>query len=251
MTRIAPVLALALAAACAPRTAEQAPSPGAASPNDAVARDVRPSVPMPRGTAPDSGVLAIQQTGRDVFTERYTRTPERVESVLTAPGLHAMVSLQLGPNATVRRLEVRQFSASNAPQGTVTAEFRGDSVFGEATSPNSAPQTIRQAIPAGSIPFVNPSPVLMEQIVRRARAIGGSPVQVPIWLVAGGGQSAMSTVTFVEGGATFTLGPVEVSVTLDEQGRIDGGNIPQQGLTLARREATAVPADSAHAHQHR
>jgi hypothetical protein len=249
MTRIAPVLALALAAACAPQTAQQAASP-AASPNDAVARDVRPSVPMPRGMAPDSGVRAILQTGRDVFTERYTRTSERVESVLTAPGLHAMVNLQLGPNATVRRLEVRQFSASNAPQGTVTAEFRGDSVFGEATSPNSAPQVIRQAVPAGSIPFVNPSPVLMEQIVRRARAIGGSPVQVPIWLVAGGGQSAMSTVTFVEGGATFTLGPVEVSVTLDEQGRINGGNIPQQGLTLARREATAVPVDSAAAHHH-
>ncbi len=250
MTRIAPILALALAAACAPAP-EPAASPNAASPGAVGPRDTRPSNPLPRSMAADSGVLAIQQTGRDVFTERYTRTSDHVRSVLTAPGLNVNVELHLGPGATVRRMDVRQFSqVNNAPQGTVTVEFRGDSVIGEATSPNAAPQVIRQAIPAGSIPFVNPSPVLMEQIIRRARAIGGSPVQVPIWLVAGGGQSAMSTVTFVEDGATFTLGPVEVSVTLDEQGRVTGGNIPQQGLTLARREATAEPADSAAAHQH-
>jgi hypothetical protein len=239
MTRIAPVLALTLAAtACAAQTSPPA------RPNDA-----RPSVPMPRAMAADSGVLAIQQTERDVFTERYTRTADHVKSTMTAPGVRAMIDLQLGPAATVRRLEVRQFSASNAPQGTVTAEFRGDSVFGEATGPTGPAQVIRQAVPAGSIPFVNPSPVLMEQIVRRARAIGGSSVQVPVWLVAGGGQSAMSTVTFEEGGARFTLGPVEVHVTLDDQGRVTGGRIPQQNLTLARREAGApMAADSAHQH---
>ena len=245
MTRIAPVFVFAFVAV----TACAAQVPPAGQP-----RDTSPSVPMPRAgsramMAADSGVLSLQQTGRDVFTERYVRTADRVTTTLTAPGLHAMLDLRMGPGATVRRLEVRQFSASNAPQGSVTAEFRGDSVIGEATSPNAPPQAIRQAVPAGSIPFVNPSPVLMEQIVLRARAIGGNPVQVPIWLVVGGGQSVTSTVTFEEGRARFNLGPVEVHVTLDEQGRITGGTIPQQGLTLARSAATAP--DSAHAHQHR
>ena len=75
----------------------------------------------------------------------------------------------------------------------------------------------------------------MEQIVRRARVIGGSPVQVPVWAASGGGQPTTATVTLEGNQARILVNNVEVQLTLDESGRITGGSVPQQGLTLERR----------------
>lgn len=195
-----------------------------------------PPAPRAAAAAPERGVFALIQSGTDIFTESFTRTPERLETVLTGPsGGRAAITADLATDATVTRIQVEEFRrADTVAARTSAAVFMGDSVFLE-QSGQGPPLAARRQIPAGSIPFVNPSPSLMEQIVRRARVIGGSPVQVPVWAASGGGQPTTATVTLEGNQARILVNNVEVQLTLDESGRITGGSVPQQGLTLERR----------------
>ncbi|HEX8694169.1 MAG TPA: hypothetical protein VF746_17235 [Longimicrobium sp.] len=219
--------ALLLLAACTPPATETTTAPAPA--------------PRAAAAAPDRGVFALVQGGTDVFTESFTRTPERLETVLTGPaGNRAAITADLATDATVTRIRVEEFRrADTVAARTSEAVFMGDSVFLEQAG-QGPPLSARRQIPAGSIPFVNPSPSLLEQIVRRARAIGGSPVQVPIWAASGGGQPATATVILEGNQARIQISNVEVQLTLDESGRVFGGGVPVQGLTLERRPPGAT-----------
>lgn len=221
------LVALLLLAACSPPATETTtPAPG----------------PRPAAPAPDQGVFALIHSGSDIFTESFTRTPERLETVLTNPGGgRAAITADLADNATVTRLDVREFRRGDTVAARHSAAvFVGDSVFLE-QSGQGPPLAARRQIPAGSIPFVNPSPSLMDQIVRRARAIGGSSVQVPVWAASGGGQPTTATVTLEGNRARIHVNNVDVLLDYDGSGRLTGGSVPQQGLTIERRPAGAPP----------
>jgi hypothetical protein len=85
------------------------------------------------------------------------------------------------------------------------------------------------------VPFVNPSPSLMEQIVRRGRAIGGGTAEVPIFVGGGGPANVTAIVTFsAPDSARLDLGGVEVLLRVDAAGAILGGSVPTQRLTIER-----------------
>ena len=76
----------------------------------------------------------------------------------------------------------------------------------------------------------------MEQIVRRARVMGGEQVQVPVFVAGTGGQTEPTTVTFMPpDSATVMLGNTEVRLRVDEQGRLLGGRVPAQNLLIERQ----------------
>jgi hypothetical protein len=228
MRRTAAFCALLLLPACAPAARQRPTAPPAG----------------PAAAEPERYTLVIGQgPGSDVFTERVTRTPTRVESdleVLSGPMVRIVADLT--PQAAVSRLLVQQRNRGDtAVAATVTADFQGDSVFAQATGATSA-QAARQAVPAGTVAFVNPSSALMEQIAMRARAMGGDSVQVPVWVAAGGGQLITVPVTFAGEQATLRMNNVEVRLTVDAAGRVSGGSIPQQGLIITRRPFDAPAA---------
>ena len=185
----------------------------------------------------------VRQGETVVFTERFTRTPTRLETEITAVnGNRAAVVAELAPDASVRRLEVRQPGAGGALATVATAEFAADSVTIRLTQGDSV-RTVRQAAARGAVTYVNPSMALLEQAVRRARAIGGSPVQVPLWIPGGGGgQERSATVTFEGQRARVSLGPVELILDLDADNNVQGATVPSQGLTVTRVAGTAAPA---------
>jgi hypothetical protein len=78
----------------------------------------------------------------------------------------------------------------------------------------------------------------MEQIVRRARAMGGESVQVPVFVASSGGVTRSASVRFAGDSATLSLATTEVRVRVDPGGAILGGSVPAQGLTIQRREGT-------------
>jgi hypothetical protein len=76
----------------------------------------------------------------------------------------------------------------------------------------------------------------MEQIVRRARALGGDSVQVPI-LGADNGRTSTVTVRFMGAdSATVSLGPVVLRLRVDRAGSLLGGAVPSQNLTISRTQ---------------
>jgi hypothetical protein len=87
----------------------------------------------------------------------------------------------------------------------------------------------------GAIPYIKPSTALMEQIVRRARALGGAEVRIPVFVVSGAGATVFARAEFTSPHAAWlTLGGTEVLLRLDEAGRITAGSIPAQNLTIER-----------------
>lgn len=199
-------------------------------------------------------VLALQQgtfvlltaTGDTLSIERFSRSPERLESelLIKAAGARFTMGLTLGAGATVTRFEneYRQASADPAspPLQSAVITFSGDSAFAEI---GSGDRKVVQRIGSrgNSIPFVNPSFALTEQMLRRARVLGGSPVTVPVFVVQGGTTVDFRVTWLGADSAVIEMGGVPARVAVDADGSILGGVIPAQGLRLVRGAHTTAP----------
>ena len=192
----------------------------------------------------EQGTFVLRQGADTVATERFTRTGDRLQAELIAPNQARLTYAAIvGQDATVSQMQLQQYPA-NAPAGAApaqrgTATFQGDSVFAESTQGDST-QTVQRATTRGAVPYLNPSPSLMEQIIRRARAIGGDRVEVPVFVLGSGGQTIPATVTFSgTDTAQLSLAGTDVAVTTDATGRLLRASIPAQNLTIERTSGAA------------
>ena len=189
-------------------------------------------------TAQESGTFVLTQNGNEVATEEFTRTDDTLETAMAVPG-RALIETDatLAGDGIVERLEIRVLppgSPEAEPLQTTAAEFRSDSVFVEQPIGTSA---AAQPAVLGTVPFMNPSPSHIEQMLRRARALGGSNVTVQIWIpTEGAGQVAPAQIAFNDdGSATLSLGSVIFELQTDEEGRVLSGEVPSQGLVIERQ----------------
>lgn len=187
--------------------------------------------------AQDTGSFVLTQAGNQIATESFTRTDGRLETRMDVTGQGIMESVStLNPDATVSRIELRVLPADSPdaePLQTVAADFGADSVRYEQPIGTEQGAT---AASEGTLPYLNPSPAYMEQILRRARAIGGAEVTVQVWIPGpGGGQVTPAEVTFADEGSTLVLGPATVEVETDEAGRLLGAEVPAQSLVIERQ----------------
>jgi hypothetical protein len=230
MRRLVPT-ALLLGAACVQRAP---PAPPATN---------LPAPPPAQHPAPIEGperVGYVVRRGADtVVVERTSRSRDLLSGDLAVRG-QANVEYQvtLDPTATVSRLVIGIVPPAAGPTAAVgqrsTAEFRGDTVVIETVRGDSA-RSIRLATREGAIPYINPSMALAEQILRRARVIGGTQVELPVFLTTGSIQTVTAAVTFVgNDSARVAFGGTELRLATDEAGRVLGGTVPAQGLTIER-----------------
>lgn len=184
---------------------------------------------------PDSGTFTLIQGDAVIATERFERTDDRLETSLELTNQATMVTRStLHADATVSRIEVEVYGPGGVDGNLIqssAATFENETVvleqpIGEAVGDEAQPAD------AGALPYVNPSPSYMEQIVRRARVTGGQEVRVPLWIP--GQPQASATVTFGDGAATISLGGVVIEAETDDRGRLLGATIPSQGITIDR-----------------
>ncbi len=187
----------------------------------------------------------VLQLGSDTFAvENVTRGARRLESELTGRAFGRLIlQADEGPGATIATLALRAWrpgaSPDSAPGQAARIAMQGDTAVVTFSVPADAP-TQRLGTRPGAIPFLNPSFALMEQAVRRARALGGDTVQVPLFMVQGG-QTAPATVAWRGAdSATLTLGTTAIRVAVSPEGRILGGRVPSQNLTITRVEGSHV-----------
>lgn len=192
---------------------------------------------------PEQAAFVILRGADTIGTERFTRTPDRLEAAFVTPSQGRFsFSASVAPDATVPRIDVQVYRAGSpadaAPSQRASAVFQGDSVVIEDAREGTTAHTARLATTRSAIPFINPSMSLVEQILRRARAVGGTTVDVPVFIAAAGGQTSPARVTFVgTDSATVLLGPAEFRVRVDGDGRLLGGGVPSQGLVIERLPA--------------
>lgn len=193
------------------------------------------------------GASALIRGADTLGTEVSTRTGERLDATFRtrARGEFAYHAA-LRPDASVERITVTVRGPAGAVR-TGAATFAGDSVTvawqparqdaSTAAPADARADTLRRAVPRGAVPYLNPSPSLMEQVVRRARTLGGTPGGAPVLLpvvVLDGGAVRTATVTFVADSVQLGLAGVTVWLRTDPSGAILGGSVPGQGITLAR-----------------
>ena len=199
------------------------------------------AVPAPSlAQGPVRTTFVVTQRGDTLAVERVTRTASRLESelVVRAQGLRWEFALALTSDALVSTMQntVHLTSASPGapPAQAGTMEFRGDSVIAETTVPSQVTQ--RFATTAGALPFVNLSAAIAEQIVRRARVIGGTRAVVPMFVV-GGAQTVSAEVTWpASDTAVIILGGVELRAAVAADGSLRSAIVPAQQVRFTRVE---------------
>lgn len=202
-----------------------------------------PAQPLP--PSPVRSAFVITAGADTIASEQYTRDAARVASTLQLlqQGLRFDFVMTLAPNGTVPRLEttVRRLGApaDGPPLQHAVIAFTDDSVLvsmGDAAAPSQ-----RFAAPPGTLPYVNLSAAVLEQILRRARQLGGSTVSVPLFAVSGGAL-LHATVHWVRpDSATVTFPNVELDALLRPEGALASASVPAQHVAFTRAE-DAAPA---------
>ena len=181
----------------------------------------------------------VVTAGNDtIATESISRDGTQVRSdLLVKPqGARITFTMSLAPDATVSKLttEARRADAppSSAPLQRATITFTRDSAL--VTMGDAAEQGQRYAAPAGTLPFINLSSAIVEQIFRRAKVLGGSPVEVPVFAVAGGQLLRAKVEWSGADSATLELGGATIHARVSPDGEFMGGVVPTQGVRFTR-----------------
>ena len=206
---------------------------------------------MSAAAAVSLGAQAVERAvflvrlGRDtVAGENASYSGGRAESALRLrnPLVRIQRVLTLSPGAETRTMEttIGAGASGDSARTHSVLTISGDSgtVATDATAAGAPPQTHRIVGPRGAVPFVNLSGQTLELVLRRARAMGGDRVFVPLLL--GGGQSLPVRVTWVGADSVvLTVGGADIRARTDRDGRFLGATIPSQGALFDR-----LPADS-------
>jgi hypothetical protein len=106
-----------------------------------------------------------------------------------------------------------------------------------ATSRGERPVTRRIGMPNGTMPVMGTSVAFLEQVLRRARVVGGDSVSVPVMMV--GSQASLTVFTVIRNGSDSVVlvtpdGNVTAALHLavDSVGHIVGGVIPLSGTRI-------------------
>jgi pimeloyl-ACP methyl ester carboxylesterase len=181
--------------------------------------------------------FVVTQGADTLATERIARTSNHAEVDFAIKGLgqlHVM-SMTLTPDALVTSIEIVTWAAGATKEGAplqyLRARFAGDSVLIATTRASSAERHV--ASQRGAVPFLNLSAVTMEQILLRARALGGDSARVPVFVMAGG-TTAMATVRWIGAdSAVVSLTGVELRAHVSKSGWLLGATVPLQHVNFA------------------
>jgi dipeptidyl aminopeptidase/acylaminoacyl peptidase len=199
--------------------------------------------PTLHGQAAERAVFVVRQRQDTIAVETISRSGRQLEGrlVVRSPGMRLGQQVTLTESSTVERIatSVRLEASGDSMRAELT--FIGDSAVGHAEDFRSHEHDTnrRVAVARGSIPYVNLSGLSLELLLRRARALGGDTVRIPVLLLQG--ESAQATVTRVGSDSLIiVLGGVTLRMRSDAEGRLLGAAVPAQNVTFER-----LPGDAA------
>lgn len=198
---------------------------------------------------PTRSTFFVIQRSDTIAFEYVTRAPLRVEGELSVKGANTRWRYSLDTDAQAKSQHVEnaffRSLTDTAPIQRVAFTFQGDSVIAVMSGSSSGTQRIPTK--SGAVPWVNPSPGMVEQLLVRAKAMGGAIDTVPLLQVAGG-QTTPVVVSFIgTDSATIDLGGVMFRAAVGPSATLLGAVIPQQGVRITRVEGTqkvsVIPPD--------
>lgn len=183
--------------------------------------------------APAARSFVVTRDADTLAAERISRATDRVDSDFLdkTHGLRIAMVLILAPNALVTRAEITVRMATSAPDAQslqhVTIVFGADTAHLRMSADEAAPVQ-RIPIPHGALPFLNLSVATAEQILMRARVLGGAMAQVPIFSIVGG-KTASATVRWTGvDSAVLSLEGADLHAHVTTSGEIIDAAVPEQ-----------------------
>ncbi|MBA3645379.1 MAG: hypothetical protein H0W63_04315 [Gemmatimonadaceae bacterium] len=162
----------------------------------------------------------------DTVLQNVLRTPGGFASDVLLPKLDVALQFtgQLGPQGVIQRLETDVWRANvHAQHGTYV--LKGDSVFGRVSGSGRSQD---QNFPAAGTPVIMQFNFVafLEQLLQRARALGGDSVGFPVYLYGTAGVIDTARVRFTRSAdsAFLRLGRTRYDFALDSWGRISSGS---------------------------
>lgn len=184
----------------------------------------------------------VRQGADTVAIETVRRTPGALEATLLDryQRVRWRFAAAIAQDETVIRFENAYFQAADTaaaePRQRAAFNFEGDSVI--ATIEQGGQSRVQRiGSRAGALPFINPSFVLIEQAVRRARALGRDSVTVPLFAVSGGQTFDATVLLRGRDSAEVRIGAAVARFQLDRAGMLVAGSVPAQRLVLERTAA--------------
>ena len=182
--------------------------------------------------------------GADTFAvEHVTRSATGFEGelYLVAQQQRVAYAVSAGDDARVHRISVYQWAPradeSARPIGTVQYRFAGDTLVVSAAGAAAGAER-RLPLVAGTLPWVNPSFGFVEQLARRARRMGatidGLAREIPIVNLGSGARAAIVATAVGRDSMRLDFGGLEMRVAVDSVGRLLGGRLAAQNLTIVR-----------------
>ncbi len=201
------------------------------------------ALPAGAQTVADSGTFVVRHSGDTVATETFSRQETTIHGTLSLNNsnhtFHRYTAV-IAPDASVPMIDVAV--REDADSGRVKAKlvqrarviFKEDSAAVDAIMGQSI-ETRVFGTQVGAIPYLNMSFALLEQAIRRSRAAGATPGQVPFFNL-GGGQTVSGKLRPVGSDSmALAIGDVEFRLKVDREGRVLGGAIPKQDVVVDRR----------------
>ncbi len=193
-------------------------------------------------TVADSGTFLVLHGADTAARETFSRTATELRGQLrladAAHGVQQYLAV-IAPDNTVPVIEVtvREDSDSGVDKGQIVQRarviFKEDSAAVDALTDRGI-ETHLFGTQRGAIPYLNLSFALLEQTVRRARAMPAGVTEVPLFNL-GGGETAVAKLTPVSSDSlSLKLGEVEFHLQVDSAGRILSAGIPEQNLKVER-----------------
>lgn len=165
----------------------------------------------------ESGRQYISITYNDTTFETFGRTDQAITGVVVGSTSDSIrFRIHTEPNALVSVVDITLHPAS---------------------SRDERPRTRRVGMPKGTLPALGSSVAFLEQIVRRARIVGGDSVTIPV--MALGSQVSLEVMTMIRNGpdSIVLVGPdghpeAGLHLAVDSVGHITGGGIPLSGTRI-------------------
>ena len=220
-------LSLALSAGCSPQPAPPSSGGGSAAAQEGA----------------DVHTFHLIMEGDTVASEVVRRTSTGVELELMSriAGMRSELTMAVADDARVTGLTLRNFpltSASAEPIFSLVLDIAGDTVRGEFTVPGRGTQSSALPTTPGAVAYLETSSAMVEQVLRRARAMGGDAT-VPV-LDLTTTRTEPAVVRWADPrSAVVTYNELEVHATVGDDGSLLEYSVPAL-------DARAVRIDGAH-----
>lgn len=186
-----------------------------------------------RGDIPaqSSGGFVLRTASDTVAVENFERTATELKgSIQARVGGRGDYAVTLRPDGLVSRMDLTSLTGNGQVAGRGTLTFTGDTVLVDLG------QGRVQRVPTqpGAEPWLNLSFAFMELFIRRAMLLGGHVVHIPIFATQGGGTFPATLTRQGQDSMIVTLANVEIRLHIDPAGRVLGGIVPAQHVTVQR-----------------